>query len=173
MKLIAEIFKKYNHKNILFPGKENLNIANEDRYDDLIAVWVDYFNKKLNLKSPLEPNMIKALIASESTFQPEITNKKATGLTQITTDTLKILQDLRGESKDFVFKDIRRNDLKDPNVAIALGVRWLGYKKQYAEKILKRAATSDEVIQVYKGILHDKSKSTSAYHFYFLKPGQV
>ena len=63
-----------------------------------------------------------------------------------------------GESKDFVFKDIRRKDLKDPNVSIALGVRWLAYKKQYAEKVLKRSATSDEVIQIYKGILNDKSK---------------
>lgn len=159
LKLIAQIFKNYDQKNILFPEKEKLNLANEDRYNDLIAIWVDYFNKKLTLKSPLDPNMIKALIASESTFQPEITNKKATGLTQVTTDTLKILQDLSGESKDFVFKDIRRKDLKDPNVAIALGVRWLGYKKQYAEKILKRPATSDEVIQVYKGILNDKSKT--------------
>lgn len=49
------------------------------------------------------PDMVKALIASESTFKPEAVNKKATGLTQVTTDTLKILQDLSGESKDFVF----------------------------------------------------------------------
>lgn len=159
VKSIHEVFKKYDKSNILYPEKEKLNLPNEDIYDDLIAVWIDYFNKKLNLKIPLDPNMIKALIASESTFQPEVENKKATGLMQITTDTLKILQDLSGESKDFVFKDIRRKDLNDPNVAMALGVRWLAYKKQYAEKILKRAVTSDEVIQVYKGILNDKSKN--------------
>lgn len=44
-------------------------------------------------------------------------------ISQVTTSTLKILQDLGGESKDFVFKDIRKKDLKDPNVSIALGVR--------------------------------------------------
>jgi hypothetical protein len=160
-KMIDDVFKKYNKKNILFPEKEKLNLPDEDQYDDLIAVWVDYFNKKLNLKFSLDPNMIKALIASESTFNPEVINKKATGLTQITTDTLKILQDLSGESKDFVFKDIKLKDLKNPNVAIALGTRWLAYKNQYAEKILKRAATSDEVIQVYKGILNDTSKKSN------------
>lgn len=56
-----------------------------------------------------------------------------------------------------MFKDIRKKDSKNPSVAIALGVRWIAYKKQYADKILKREATSDEVIQVYKGILNDKS----------------
>lgn len=101
--------------------------------------------------------MVKTLIASESTFNPKAVNAKATGLTQITTDTLRILHDLNGETKDFVFKDIKKKDLKDPNVSLALGVRWLAYKKQYAEKILKRAASSDEVIQVYKGILNDES----------------
>ena len=47
--------------------------------------------------------------------------------------------------------------MKDPNVLIALGTRWLAYKKQYAERVLKRRASSDEIIQVYKGILGDKS----------------
>jgi hypothetical protein len=156
--LIQEIFTNYDRKKIVQPSKLKLNLPNQDTYDDCIAVWVDYFNKKLDLKSPIDPDMVKALVASESTFKPDAVNLKATGLTQVTTDTLKILQDLRGESKDFVFKDIRKKDLKDPNVSLALGVRWLAYKKQYAEKILKREATADEVIQVYKGILNDKSK---------------
>lgn len=155
--LIDQTFKDYEKKNIIQPGKGKFLLPNADKYDDYIAVWVDYFNKKLNLKFPLDPDMVKALIASESTFKPEAINKNATGLTQITTDTLKILQDLSGESKDFVFKDIRKKDLKDPNVSIAMGTRWLAYKKQYAERILKRQATADEVIQVYKGILNDKS----------------
>lgn len=83
-------------------------MPDEDKYDDYIAVWVDYFNKKLNLKSPIDPDMVKTLIASESTFNPKAVNAKATGLTQITTDTLRILHDLNGETKDFVFKDIKK-----------------------------------------------------------------
>lgn len=158
LNLIEETFRNYERKRLLQPGKGRLFLPDEDKYDDYIAVWVDYFSKKLSLKSPLDPDMIKALIASESTFKPDAVNAKATGLTQVTTDTLKILQDLSGETKDFVFKGIQKKDLKDPNVSVALGVRWLAYKKQYAEKILKRTVTSDEVIQCYKGILRDESK---------------
>jgi len=143
---------------LVFPGSAPALGEDQDKYNECIAVWVDYFSKKLQLKSPLDPDMIKALIASESSFNPSAVNANATGLTQITTDTLKILHDLAGEANDFVFKDIRKKDLKDPNISIALGVRWLAYKKQYAEKILQRPATSDEVIQLYKGILGDKSK---------------
>jgi hypothetical protein len=157
LKLIDETFKNYDKKKLLQPGKGKLILPDEDKYDDYLAVWVDYFNKTLNHKSPLDPDMVKALIASESTFKPDAVNAKATGLTQVTTDTLKILQDLSGESKDFVFKDIQKKDLKDPNVSVALGVRWLAYKKHYAEKILKRTVTPDEVIQCYKGILKDES----------------
>lgn len=159
--LINEIFKGYDKKSILFPKRDKLKIQNENEFDAYIAVWVDYFNQKLNLKNPIDPDMIKALIASESTFKTNATNKKATGLLQLTTDTLEILQDLDGEAKNFVFKDIKKNDLKNANICIALGVRWLAYKQAYAEKILNRKATSDEVIQIYKGILKDKSKDAN------------
>lgn len=159
LSMIEETFEKYTKKGLTYPAKSKLKVPNEDKYDDYITVWVDYFNKKIGLRNPLDPDMIKALIASESTFKPDAINKQATGLTQITIDTLKILQDLSGESKDFVFKDIRKKDLKNPNVSVALGVRWLAYKQKYAERILKRSVTSDEVIQVYKGILNDKSKT--------------
>lgn len=161
LNLIDETFKKFlkdNHKKkIQYPAKAKLGLPDEDKYDDFIATWAAYFNQALNLKTHVDPDMVKALIASESTFKPNSVNKNATGLTQITTDTLEIVQDLSGEAKDFVFKDIRRKDLKDPNVSVAIGVRWLAYKKQYADKLLKKEATPDEVIQVYKGILNDKS----------------
>ncbi len=45
----------------------------------MIAVWCDYFTKTLALKEALYPNMLKALIATESTFDPDAINKKATG----------------------------------------------------------------------------------------------
>ncbi|MBC7419114.1 MAG: transglycosylase SLT domain-containing protein [Bdellovibrio sp.] len=160
--LIEETYKGYEKKKVAQPGKEKLLLPDEDKFDDYIAVWTDYFNKKLNLKSPIDPDMVKALIASESTFNPTAVNKEATGLTQVTVDTLEILQDLEGEVKEFVFKDIKKKDLKEPNVSVAVGVRWLAYKKQYANKIFKRDAISDEIIQVYKGILNDKSKKAKS-----------
>jgi hypothetical protein len=156
-KMIADIFKSYDKKNILYPAKNKLGFPNENDFDDYIAVWCDYFNKKLGLTIPLDPDILKALIASESGFNPKAKNKNAIGLTQITKSTLKILQDLDGEAKDFVFKDISQKDLLDPNISVSLAARWLAYKQTYANKFLKRTATPDEVIQVYKGILNDKS----------------
>lgn len=157
LKMIQNTFDSYDKKNLIYPTKGKLPHLRSDNFDDYIAVWSDYFSKKLNLKTPLDPNMLKALIASESSFNPLAKNKTALGLTQITKDTLKIIQDLNGEVKDFVFKDIRQKDLKNPNVSVAMATRWLAYKQNYANKILKRNPTSDEIIQLYKGILNDKS----------------
>ena len=156
-KMIADIFKSYNKKNIIYPSKNKLGYPNGNDFDDYIAVWCDYFNKTLGSSTPLDPDKLKALIASESSFNPKVKNKNAIGLTQITKSTLKIIQDLDGEAKDFVFKDISQKDLLDPNVSVAVAARWLSYKQVYANKILKQTATADEVIQIYKGILNDKS----------------
>ena len=117
----------------------------------------DYFNSKLSLNPKLDPDSLKALIATESSFNPNAKNKNALGLTQVTKDTLKILQDLNGETKDFVFKDIKQKDLNNPNISVALAARWLAQKQKLAASKLKRLPTSDEVIMMYKGILGDKS----------------
>ncbi len=46
-------------------------------YDELIAGWVQYWNDVLQPDVPLEPNLFKALVASESSFDPNIlANKK-------------------------------------------------------------------------------------------------
>ena len=154
-----QIFKNYNRKSLIYPSKGKLvKYKDSDLYDEQIAVWVDYFNTKFNLDPKLDANMVKALIASESSFKPEARNKNALGLTQITKDTLKILQDPKGEVKDFTFDNIRQKDLKNPNVSIPLAVRWLAQKQKLAAFKLKRAPTSDEIIMEYKGILKDKSK---------------
>jgi hypothetical protein len=77
LNLIEETFRNYDKKKILRPESGKLLLPNEDKYSEHIAVWVDYFNKKLNLKPPLDPDMVKALVASESTFKPEAVNKDA------------------------------------------------------------------------------------------------
>lgn len=55
LNLIYETFKNYDKNNIPQPAKAKLLLSDEDKYDDYIAVWVDYFNKKLNLKFPMSP----------------------------------------------------------------------------------------------------------------------
>ncbi len=77
---IDSIFKNYDRSNITYPGKGKLG-RNSDKYDDVIAVWTDYFNKKFKQDPPFDPDMIKALIASESQFQTDPAgNAKATGI---------------------------------------------------------------------------------------------
>jgi len=130
-----------------------------DDYDDLIAVWTDYFNAILKADPPFDPDVFKALIASESGFRlhtPE--NKIAFGIAQITKQTWTILQDPKGEAKDFIFNDIRQKDLRDPNIAIPMGIRWLIYKSTRATAKLGRQPTHEEIILEYKGLLKSKSK---------------
>jgi hypothetical protein len=66
---IEQSFKDYNQKDIPYPTSGKiLDHKTADDYDELIAVWTDYFNKILRVNPPLDPDVFKALIASESGF---------------------------------------------------------------------------------------------------------
>lgn len=172
---IEDTFKRHNRKGILYPtaGKISEHKTADD-YDDLIAVWTNYFNAKLNADPPLDPDIFKALLASESGFRlhtPE--NKIAFGIAQITKQTWKILQDPKGEATEFIFNDIRQKDLKDPTIAIPMGIRWLLYKSKRAAAKLGRQPTNEEIILEYKGLLKSKSQykqnALSSYRKYYGK----
>lgn len=157
---IESVYKNYDRKKLVYPTKGKLldKYSNADKYDDQIAVWTDYFNKKFKAEPPLDPDSVKALIASESAFRadpPE--NKKAFGITQITPETWKILQDPNGEAKEFIFRDIRKKDLKNPDIAIPMAVRWLHRKKETATNRIKRTPTQEEIMMEYKGLLKSKT----------------
>jgi hypothetical protein len=158
---IESLFKSYDRKSIIYPTRGKLKeYPNADKYDYVIAVWNDYFNKKFNTYPPLDPDVVKALIASESSFNPDPkkNRKIALGITQITKPTLKILQEPTGESKEFIFKDIRQKDLKDPNIAIPIAIRWLHRKKETAASKLGREPNHEEIILDYKGLLRSNSE---------------
>jgi hypothetical protein len=145
-------------KNAPRPTAQNLNYPDGNAYDELIAGWVDYFNREFNVRPPLDPNLVKALIASESSFDVDPKrNKKARGLGQITKQTLKIILDPKGEISEKGFSNLTERDLLDPNVNIAVTVRWLFQKKKLAAKKLKREATWSEACEEYKGILKSKT----------------
>jgi hypothetical protein len=156
---IDSIFKNYDRENLIYPAPKKLEFNNSDKYDEIIAVWTDYFNKKFSSDPPLDPDVIKALIASESEFvEDPPRNIKAFGIAQITPGSFKALQDPTGEVKEFIFNDIRKKDLKDPNINIPMAIRWLFRKKRLAEGKLGRGADAEEIILEYKGLL--KSKTT-------------
>lgn len=126
-----------------------------NQYDDLIAGWTKYWNDIFEPKTPLDPDIVKALIASESGFDPQIlANKKsknsARGLMQITNDTRKVLGDEKGELKDH-FLTLTREDLNEPSNNICAGIRWLFRKHAIASSRLKRDATWEESVAEFKG----------------------
>jgi Zn-finger nucleic acid-binding protein len=159
-KEIDKIIKNYDLKKLIYPKSDKLNMySDSDKYDELIAIWTDYFNKKFPSDSLLDPDVVKALIGSESDFKLDPVNPAAFGIAQITKETFKALQDPKGEVKEFIFTKFTLKDLKDPNVAIPMAIRWLFRKKKLAQGKLGKEPNAEEIILEYKGLL----KSTSKY----------
>lgn len=135
---------------------------NAEKYDVLILGWVQYWNDIFQLEEPLDPKLIKALMASESSFRENppppvaVKNPKnlAKGLLQVTHETLKVLNDPKGELKNYLLK-INSKELLIPSVNICASVRWLFHKKKLASNRLKREATWMEAIAEYKSYLKD------------------
>lgn len=139
------------------PCPKSLGFSNGDKFDDLISGWCKYWNDVLALSEPLESNLIKALIASESSFDENLLADKknsnsARGLMQVTNDTRKNLGNEKGELKDHYLK-VTKIDLNDPNINICAGIRWLFQKKKLADGKLGRQATWIESVANYKGVL--------------------
>lgn len=131
-------------------------------YDALIAGWTQYWNDVLQPQIRLEPNIVKALIASESSFNSNmLANKKnsnsARGLMQILNSTRKTLGDEKGELQDH-FLTITKSELNNPETNICAGIRWLFQKQKLASSFLGREASWEEAVMNYKGKL--KSKPT-------------
>lgn len=132
-----------------------LGFANGDSYDDLIAGWTQYWNDILKPAPLLDPNLVKALIATESRFIPNLLADKkkqnsACGLMQITNGTRKILDNLKGEIKDY-YITATREELNDPSINICAGIRWLFRKRAWASNNLGHEASWEEAVSAYKG----------------------
>lgn len=141
------------------PTGNSLGYSQGNNYDQLIAGWTKYWNDILKPKLALDPNLIKVLIATESSFNPNadvLASKKnwARGLTQITDQTIKILADEKGEIKDHLI-NIDQKEAYDPNLNIAAGIRWLFHKKDLLEKKKRREVTWEEAVMEYKSYAKD------------------
>jgi hypothetical protein len=122
-------------------------------YDSFIRGWTKYWNEVLKPIIPLDPNLVKALIATESGFKRESgikpQKKAARGLMQLTRQTTEILRSEKGELKDH-FVNLSESDVSDPNMTIAAGIRWLFRKNETASAKLKRNASWEETVAAYK-----------------------
>jgi hypothetical protein len=126
------------------------------KFDREIRGWCKYWNDVLGAQDPIDPDLVKALIATESGFRASVKIKDgrgqghATGLMQITDATRLILSDEDGELKDHLV-NVNESELKNPTFNIAAGIRWLFHKKSLASKRLGHEASWQETIMVYKG----------------------
>jgi Transglycosylase SLT domain len=145
-----------------------------DEFDQYVSGWVQYWNEIFKPVEPLDPNLVKALIASESSFKPEKNtpqrtpqkNKKighARGLMQITDSTLKMIGEHKGEVKDH-FIHLTQIEVMEPSANICTGVRWLFTKKTTAAARLGHVATWDDAVAEYKGILKAISENKDPNH---------
>lgn len=142
------------------PKNDNLNFENGNKYDSLIRGWTQYLNDIFKPDVLLDPDLVEALIASESGFNPnpKAPNAggagKARGLIQLTDQAIKALSDPNGELKNQFIK-MTRDETSDPNLSIAAGTRWLFRKKRLVSGKLGREATWEETIGDYKGYWDD------------------
>ena len=129
-----------------------------DKYDLFIRGWVQYWNSIFPSDDPLDPDLVKALIATESSFNQDIDKihpeSSAHGLMQITNPTLHILQNHNGELSDHLIH-LTLHELQDPSANICAGVRWLFRKKVTAKARLHRTASWEEAVADYKSYLLD------------------
>lgn len=147
-------------------SSHNLGFKFGNKYDELISGWTAYWNDVFRPTPPLHPNIVKALMATESGFRAHgfAKNKNpkigvAAGLIQITEETYRILKDYKGEIKDHHI-ELDNQELWEPNKNICAAVRWLFRKYDKAEGLLKRKPTWEEVLIEYKGRTRSTTKET-------------
>ncbi len=133
------------------------------KFDQLILGWTKYWNEILNPKQPLDPLLVKALIATESSFRSRSKIKAgkragfARGLMQVTDWTLEILDDENGELRDHLI-NVNQNDMNDPSLNIAAGIRWLFRKQETASAKMKTQADWIWAVADYKSYLNEFRK---------------
>ncbi|HVE44862.1 MAG TPA: transglycosylase SLT domain-containing protein [Gammaproteobacteria bacterium] len=125
-----------------------------DNYDVEIRGWTQYWNDIFKLPDPLDPDFVKALIGTESSFDLKPKgNSKAFGLMQLLPETFSILRNINGELKDYLIC-LSKDHYLDASANICSGIRWIFQKKKLAGAKLKRESTWEEAIIEYKGYWH-------------------
>lgn len=144
------------------PKADNLDNPHGNDFDELIGGWTQFWNDVFNPKDLLDPNLVKALIASESSFNTSVSAHSKIGQAKgLTEQTRKILADQKDELKDYLIT-LSENEIFEPNLNLAAGIRWLFQKKYLTSHRLKREATWMESIAEYKGILSQLGKVKDA-----------
>lgn len=160
-----EIIAKNNFSKLEGPPKnDNLDNPNGNKFDHLIRGWTKYWNEIFQTNIPLDPNLVKALILTESSFNIKAganagrAEGRARGLMQITDLTIKILKDENGELRNHLV-NVNQKDMINPNLNLAAGIRWLFRKKETASSKLEKEADWIWTIADYKGYFREFKKN--------------
>ncbi|MBA2405110.1 MAG: transglycosylase SLT domain-containing protein [Bdellovibrionales bacterium] len=105
-------------------------------FDQAIQFWLNFWKEQgLPFPKDLDPFLIKVLIAKESSFRTHIKTKiagsSATGLMQVLQSTLYRLEGIPINKYVEVkghFLELRLDNLTDPVINMAAGIRWLSHK---------------------------------------------
>ena len=153
------------------PTSNDLDFRDGNKFNEFIRGWTKYWNEVLETDPPLDPNLIKALIASESSFNLKAKKRAgrragyARGLMQITDQTLEILRNENGELKNHLV-NVSQPDMFDPNLNICAGVRWLFRKMTIAKSKYGTSATWRHAVAVYKSYKPDDDGMNGFDEFY-------
>ena len=106
--------------------------SDNGQYDKLIQFWLQHWESKGLIKDKIDPLLIKAIIAVESSFREKIItsmpNSSATGLMQVTKATMAILSKKKSAEVKTCNIEITQSEAQDANINIAIGTRWIIYK---------------------------------------------
>jgi hypothetical protein len=90
----GDLFKTQEFQ-LLVISRQDSHKQDKGQYDILIQFWLKYWKNKGLISEEIDPLLVKALIAVESSFQERIItkmpNSSATGLMQLLITTMNIL----------------------------------------------------------------------------------
>lgn len=127
------IFEEYQNK-YTYKKLKRIKGFPQDKgqYDQRIQFWLKYWKDQGLIKEDIDPLLVKAIIACESSFSERVItkmpNSSATGLMQILVSTMKILAKKTSNEIRKYNIDISQDEAREANANIAAGTRWLIYK---------------------------------------------
>lgn len=121
--------------------------------DSVIQFWLEYWASKFKQIPKIDPLLIKAIIAKESSFNPKadpkVAHSSAYGLMQIVDKSRAALSGRIESSVTMEYIVVTREDLEDPVINIAVGTRWLIVKFFLLKK--KDRENINKLIKYYYG----------------------
>ncbi len=131
LKLIAQThFTSLTSDPDAMPVPDSLRYLYRNKYDFLIAGWTKFWSEVLKPDDPHSPDLIKAFIATESSF----------------------------ETPKNHHIELSVDESREPSTNIAAGIRWFHHKKKLRERRLRKKVTWEEAIIEYKGLAPHRGK---------------